>query len=296
MNSYKHYIITRFNLRVEGWDTTKNRETVLTNEWLNNRLVLFQTYCLPSVNCQVTKNFTWLIFLDIQTPKEFRHKIEVLAQPYEYIKLFYIDGSKELVAKSGDFILKDAKNYEFIITTRLDNDDLLHKDFISTVQKFFNPVDKTIIDICDGYQLSIEKEAFDAREYHHPYNAFISFIEKRTENIETIFSRQHYDWKDYRTIIVDSKRMWIELVHDRNKVNSTLKYNKILQDFDNESFCIPSAEFTSRSYFNILLYNYITRFYFLIKFKFSQYVYNHPNIHVFLQKIKQCCYSIIKGK
>ncbi len=49
MKKFQRYIITRFNLKVEAWTTTKNDQKVRTEDWLKHRFELFEKYCLPSV-------------------------------------------------------------------------------------------------------------------------------------------------------------------------------------------------------------------------------------------------------
>lgn len=61
--SIKHFIATRFNLKIEEWNTAKDGSVVLTEKWLEERFNLFEKYCFPSVANQSIKNFYWLIFL-----------------------------------------------------------------------------------------------------------------------------------------------------------------------------------------------------------------------------------------
>jgi len=35
---FQHFLITRFNLRKKGWNTTRTNSEVLTDEWMENRL------------------------------------------------------------------------------------------------------------------------------------------------------------------------------------------------------------------------------------------------------------------
>ena len=37
---FKHYIITRFNLKAKEWTVTKNQTKVLDDNWLKNRFEL----------------------------------------------------------------------------------------------------------------------------------------------------------------------------------------------------------------------------------------------------------------
>ncbi len=55
----QHFLFTRFNLRNESWNSTKNANPVLTEEWLEKRFDLFERFCLPSVKAQINQNFRW---------------------------------------------------------------------------------------------------------------------------------------------------------------------------------------------------------------------------------------------
>lgn len=95
---FQHFIITRFNLRRADWKTTKNSDEVLSETWLKNRFTLFENYCILSVKKQKNQNFKWLVFLGINTPEIYKEKIE------------------------------EVNTMDYIITSRLDNDDSLHSN------------------------------------------------------------------------------------------------------------------------------------------------------------------------
>ena len=40
--SIKHFIATRFNLKIEEWNTAKDGSVVLTEKWLEERFNLFE--------------------------------------------------------------------------------------------------------------------------------------------------------------------------------------------------------------------------------------------------------------
>jgi hypothetical protein len=44
---FKHFLATRFNIRIGPRDTTKNGETLLDDSWMDNRFKLFENYSLP---------------------------------------------------------------------------------------------------------------------------------------------------------------------------------------------------------------------------------------------------------
>ena len=54
------FIITRFNLKLYAKD--KENNPGLTSEWLSDRFVLFEQYCLPSIIKQTRQCFYWICF------------------------------------------------------------------------------------------------------------------------------------------------------------------------------------------------------------------------------------------
>ena len=98
---------------------------------------LFETYCLPSVKNQSNQNFAWLVFFDIDTPKHYLNKINIIAENYDNFKPVFIDGFKELGNELQLQIeLIQVNIDEFFIITRLDNDDIIHKNFIKTFKTY----------------------------------------------------------------------------------------------------------------------------------------------------------------
>lgn len=264
----EHFLVTRFNLTVPDWKTSKNGGLVLTDEWLKKRFYLFENYCLPSVRNQINQNFVWCVFFDTSTSEYFRDKIKIIEANYKNFKPIFIDGMGYLKDSFIDFIShnisKDEEDY--IITTRLDNDDIVHKDFVNTIQSLFQPIDLTVIDLKKGYQVSIDIEKPEVRLYTHPFNAFISIIES-SKSFNTVFSRAHYGWKNENYIVsfVD-KRLWIELSHHDNYVNHRMTSLKKAYSFNKKDFSL-SDEFDFKIDFNdAVITNFEIEFIKFIKF------------------------------
>lgn len=219
--NFKHYLITRFNVKVDSWVETKNGEAVLDTKWLEHRFYLFETYCLPSVKNQINQNFQWCIFFDPDTPEFYKNKIKDIAMLYPRIYIIYITGNHQLLDRLKSIIIENTpEEYPFVITTRLDNDDLLHKGFINAIQELYEPINNTIIDIPKGYKIGIEYTKVKIKDYANNFNPFISLIENK-ENLRTIISRMHKDWENNAELkTIDNRRLWVELIHSKNKVNA----------------------------------------------------------------------------
>ncbi len=229
MTMFSHFLVTRFNLRVDTWETSKGGAKVLTDEWYEERFRLFETYCFPSVKNQADQDFVWCIYFDTMTTSHYRNKIEQITASYPVIRLFFIDGIKDLQVAFQSYIRSAAQHdNQFVITSRLDNDDLLHTDFIKHIKHLFQPIHQTVIDIRTGYQLCIEKEHAEIRFLMNRFNPFVSLIEE-VSKAETVLSRMHREWEAVdNVIVVDYKRLWIELIHQSNKLNEVNRHHKKL--------------------------------------------------------------------
>lgn len=232
---FKHYLITRFNLKNPDWDVTKNNETLLTDEWMEDRMWLFENFCFPSVAAQTNKNFNWLLFFDTSTPEKYKKAIADLISSRANIKAFYINGMPEFYPAIQQFISEDSKNTPYLITSRIDNDDCIHKNFIDEVQQKFKSQDYQAIDIIQGYSLQV-KPRFILGKKEHIFNPFISLIEKN-ESPKTVWFNDHTLWKkETRITQITDKRLWMSIIHEKNKVNEfdgydDVKWTNINKDF-----------------------------------------------------------------
>lgn len=223
---FDHYLITRFNLRNPEWAVTKNNESLLTDEWMEDRLWLFRNFCFPSVAAQTNTDFSWLIYFDVTTPQRYKSEIDALVKGHANISVFYIDGMASFYPEIRAHIARYSKGKPYLITSRIDNDDTIHKDFIGEVQKRFDKQEYRVIDIIKGYSLQIKPKVMLGKK-EHIFNPFISLIEKN-ENAQTIWFNDHNVWKKEKRITqVTNRRLWIAVIHEKNKVNNFNGYDNV---------------------------------------------------------------------
>lgn len=222
---FKHFLITRFNLRIEKFSSCdKNREPVLTEKWLETRFYLFEKYCLPSIMNQSCQNFIWLVLFDSGTPERFKKQIKEAELKYPLIRSLFLDsGDSETVIKVfNDFLAKStAADIKYVITTRIDNDDAFHQDMIADVQKQFDLQEDRFISFPYGFQYDLNKKVL-ARMYYRN-NHFISKIEKKSPHVNTVIAYDHtyIDCVGEVTYLeFKAKPMWIEFIHESNIVNT----------------------------------------------------------------------------
>lgn len=232
---FEHYLITRFNLKNPNWDVTKNNEELLNDAWMEDRMWLFENFCLPSVTSQTNQNFTWLLYLDTTTSEKYKTKIFDLTSGIENVKVFFINGMNEFYPQIQKTITDNTKPY--LITTRIDNDDVISRFFIDEVQKKFDSQDFLAVDIIKGYSLQI-KPIYILGKKEHVFNPFISLIEKN-ENPKTVWFNDHTQWKkESRIIQVTNKRLWMSIIHEKNKVNEFDGYDNVKWEDIKDKFIV----------------------------------------------------------
>ncbi|UOB18265.1 glycosyltransferase [Abyssalbus ytuae] len=240
---FKHLIITRFNLRKTDWVTSKSNHPVLTEEWLKNRFELFENYCLPAVKAQTNKNFTWLVYFDIETPDAYIQRINKIKETFKNFEPLFINGMDEFLPQIENSLANITEPY--IITSRIDNDDCISIHYVDEIQKQFNKQEFIALDFIDGYALQLEpvtRIGFKRQQY----NPFISLIEKndpQKNKPQSVWCISHTDWKrEPRVKTIKNNRIWLQIVHLENKVNEfvaygDVKFENILKDFPINKNC-----------------------------------------------------------
>jgi hypothetical protein len=236
---FKHFLITRFNLRKADWSTNKKNVAVLTEEWHENRFELFNNYCFPSVKDQTNKNFLWLVFFDTTTPEKYKKVVADLQKEMENFVPLFIDGMDLFLPSIKDYIKKFDE--EYMITSGLDNDDCLSKYYIEEVQKRFNKQSFMALDFIDGYTIQTQSHIKVGKKLHQ-YNPFISLIE-RNENPRTVCDVSHRIWKkETRILQVRNVRTWSSVIHLENKVNEFTGYGNVNVEQFFEDFIISEKQ------------------------------------------------------
>ena len=216
---FDHFIITRFNLKNNDWNVDKNNNVICDDDWLNFRFDIFEKTCFNSIKNQSNLNFKWLVYFDIETPNNYKKRIESLNNDFPQFKPIYKE-SNQVFLNDLSKDIKGFTNKEYIITTRIDNDDAFHYKAIEKIQEQFNYQDSIIINL----PWIVCFDLLNKRMSKHFYvsNPFISLIEKKTVNtFQTVFCKAHNDWRKSHQIINinDNKSYCFQLIHERNIYN-----------------------------------------------------------------------------
>lgn len=209
---YDHLLLTRFNVLSKDWQIRPS-----TN-WMVDRIDIFKRYCLPSVSMQTNKNFTWILFFDKKTDSSLLFQVESLLQQQlngikYHIILIDLLTESNVTEKLSQIIKED-----YIITSRLDNDDAIAHNYIKEIQKQFTPQNKTIINLDYGYTYNIKENRIYLR--NHYINAFCSFIE-RSDDLRSVWALDHRELEKIGNLIrIKTIPLWCQVIHNTNLSNS----------------------------------------------------------------------------
>lgn len=209
---FTHFLITRFNV-----STDYSIGTELDNTWLNHRCSLFENYCLPSVLAQVNKNFTWIILLNEKTPSLYITRIKkACLNGIPSFKILFVGLDFEQSIK--DYFSSLPNRTEFLITSRLDNDDAIHKSFIHCIQELFNKQNYTFIEFINGYTYSLKNKTLRRRIFKG--NPFATLIEKFSDSFTTVHCGPHLKLRSKgEFIVLETPVAWIQFIHENNRWN-----------------------------------------------------------------------------
>jgi hypothetical protein len=238
-DSVGHVLLTRFNLRI-----FRDRRD-LANEsgyvrWLRHRINAFEQTCLPSVVRQKRRPDLWLLGLDGERP-DLVADVLTMIEPYPFIQpAWQLPGVEASDASAAsiislsarvfkDMIVAVAGGFEYLATTRLDNDDALATLYFQEIDQYIRAVLGRQPDIDDfwlafpyGVQLA------DAQFYLYPHSKphFLTRVSRDLQAEETALSINHSQlWADPGRQVfspLSSHPMWLQNVHAENLLNKEL--------------------------------------------------------------------------
>lgn len=206
-----HVLLTRFNLPsrgVEGLIRAQDR-------WLEERLELFDRYCLPSVLGQTCRDFRWLIYFDPDSPPWLRSRAQADAEAGHYSPVFRQEVSK------GD-LLEDISSLfprrgDDLLTSALDNDDAIARDFVERLQEESRCGPAAAYFFTNG----LVKERHRVFRRRDPTNAFPSVL-SGWQSSATAWTDWHISLGDHMPVVgIDGPPGWLQVVHGRNVSNRT---------------------------------------------------------------------------
>lgn len=221
----EHFLITRFNIAT-SWTTDKTDRPAQTPQWLEHRFRLFEEYCLPSVMAQTCTDFKWLCLFDADTPPGYIEKIEGYGRKCKnFIPCFLSETEARDFIPSLQRIIRGLLPVDagIIVTSRLDNDDAIHKDMMRLVRNHAEKVNgDRIMSFLYGYQYIVRLNLLVRVKYRN--NHYLSRVEPAA-GFRTVMDFAHTRASKCGGVDIlgeGKKSFWIEVVHDCNVVNSLI--------------------------------------------------------------------------
>jgi hypothetical protein len=229
--AFKHFILTRF------WFATgpsgANALGPDVHRWLEDRLKLFNSYCLPSVVGQSSQDFRWLIYFDALAPGDFIERMRGLAAPWANIEVlarneWYVPGRvspwKDRPPKKSeivnDIVDRVAGETDWVLTTRFDSDDGLHRDFVKRLHEAVDDPMREFLNFPNGILFHNGKSYL----YRHLSNAFISLLEP-VGTIKTVLCAPHSRVNEVGPIRqLSPAPAFLQVVHASNDSNKPRGY------------------------------------------------------------------------
>ena len=167
----------------------------------------------PFLN-QSIKDFTWRVIFDVETSEKFHEKINSYVEELPFFIPLFLNPNNSL-KELKDFIYNRlAPTDTHLITTRVDNDDSVHKDFILETQKIFNHQNDLFIRFCYGYQWIIAKSIL-LKYFEVDSNHFITRIEKIENGFDTVVFGDGMKIAELKHVEIlniqnSNKKLWID--------------------------------------------------------------------------------------
>ncbi len=205
-----HVILTRFNLPSAGHESVVRAQ----DDWLKNRVKLFEEYCLPSVASQTCRNFRWIIYFDPGSPVWLKQKISGWERAAIHLSPIF----RETVSRTellGDIRSIIGGQCGSLITTNLDNDDGIAVDFVERLQEIPWEGGRVALYLADGL-IKCRNKVFRRKDRR---NAFCSVRESWDDPVGCWTTAHNRLGEKMVEKIIDGKPTWLQVIHETNVSN-----------------------------------------------------------------------------
>jgi hypothetical protein len=215
-----HVVQTRFSVRA-SWGYQE-----FPLDWLEERVELFDAYCLPSVAGQTCGDFLWQVYCDKETNPAILAELERRADDVPQMQI-------ALTGPGCDnpitHVLKATEaSDQAVITTRLDSDDAIARRYVDAIQAhaaaFVESERETLLlNFPRGFQL--DKASGHLYFDWMPRSSFHSLFERVTTTLTTVLAGNHSKFHEvHPTEHDDSIAAWLMVIHEGNVLNTLREY------------------------------------------------------------------------
>ena len=208
-----HILLTRFNLPSAGAESAIRGRT----GWLEQRVRLFESHCLTSVRAQREQNFHWLIYFDPDSPAWLKSWIESTSAG-TYTPVFRAEVPPDQLRNDLDSLV--PRKSRWLITTNLDNDDGLGRNFTARLRAAHSKIApsataRTAVYFARG--LIMSPDGLYLRTDRH--NAFCSVLESWEQPVSCWVDWHNRLPQRMPTVVIGGRPEWLQVVHTSNVSN-----------------------------------------------------------------------------
>jgi hypothetical protein len=203
-----HWLITRFNVAM-----APDRGDRLDPYWMGRRIDLFRHYCAPSVARQTCQSFRWLILVDRETPPPHREALRRCSS----IRRFEImpvgpRWPEELSAR-----LATTRPGGVLLTSRLDTDDALRRNYVSALRDAVSEPDKLPEFLEFPHGLKLDESTGRLYRFTYRSGGFISLAEQVSDRPLTCYCCPHNEASRVAPLrAVTTEDSWVQVIHSSN--------------------------------------------------------------------------------
>lgn len=225
----EHFIIIRYSVLFNNRpEFTAKSSKLFDEDRLDFRLNLFENFCFPSIKNQTLKDFKVIILYDEKLPKKYYDRIVDITKDEKYVFLHKWNIEDNLSSSSWlKPYIKDYNEEKYIITTRLDDDDMINSDINNRMKKYmkrFNCIQK-IVSFTGGNFLNIyssdKMELF--RVKYKGLSIYLTKIHKMTD--PNIYAHVHHN-HGLPQRIINIENAFIQLNHIYENDNRLQRFSK----------------------------------------------------------------------
>jgi FkbM family methyltransferase len=214
-----HFLLTRFNVPLGNVPVNLG----LNDDWLEHRFALFENFCLPSVLAQDYKGFCWLVTIDERTPERWRSRLRADLAPLKSTRILPVKPGPQTIWKEEIERLTRGTSVQRVVTTRLDNDDAISRDYLAKISQCAARLPQQdryyVINYRNGCQVS--NAGFFA--VSEPLNPFLSVVSP-LHPLLTAAHAEHAAMNRFGKVVDHGKfsrrpLYWLQSIHGNNVAN-----------------------------------------------------------------------------
>jgi len=201
---YKHFIFCRYNLELFNSNPYKVSNP---DQWMVERIPMFRRL-LRSLKYQTNKDYTFVVGMDKNTPREHLYMVAKTLEEFDINYVVVFGDPRTHIAEQSEFV-------EWIITSRIDNDDEYRPEFVEAIQSNFQ--EKT--ELLDVIGVQHDGKRFYTSGRPTPNSPFITLIEK-WDKPKTVLHRPHSIMNgEYLARYASLDPLTIQHIHTSNAAN-----------------------------------------------------------------------------